>query len=176
MKRFILSSLAAISLATAANAETHSDVMEPYEAFKQDMAAQDYESAAANAYAAWRLAEKEIGDHPKTGVLALNYAYLHYNVDLQRKRVAEAYMRGIELSQSSKEQKRLTRLLKAYVIDQDSDQFRRRVNNQFQKRFGKTQAPNPFLSKSGSRVSINSGNYNNRRTGAGIEAYASKRP
>ncbi len=62
-----------VVLAIAAPA-AHADYKAEYQAFRQALTAGDYAKVAAHGEAAWRAAEKEIGDSKATAVLAFNYA------------------------------------------------------------------------------------------------------
>lgn len=67
--------LGAIMFALLAGvAAAHADYRSEYKQYAEAFNAGDTEGAVAHAEAAWRAAEEELGDHPTTAILALNFA------------------------------------------------------------------------------------------------------
>ena len=69
----ILCAFCFLTCITVAQAQTYAD---EYQAYLKSLERLDQEGAAEHAYAAWRDAEKQLGDHELTAVLAYNYGQL----------------------------------------------------------------------------------------------------
>ena len=85
-----------------ASAQTPSDVMIPYKAYRAALEAGDAKLASKNAYKAWQAAEDSLGDNKTTGDLAQNFADLGAHSG-NKKQLKKAYSRAIELSPLHKE-------------------------------------------------------------------------
>lgn len=63
-------------MVSPALAATPPEVLKPYQAYNTAMSAKDYPEALKNAKAAWKAAERSLGDSKTTGDLAFNYGFL----------------------------------------------------------------------------------------------------
>lgn len=94
--RALLLSLALILAAPAAHADHKSE----YSAYRKALAAGDYFGAATHGEAAWRAAEKELGDTKTTAILAFNFAELV--VINEPAKAVEPYSRARAISEKTK--------------------------------------------------------------------------
>jgi len=102
MKNISLSLLAALSLSTftfaiPAHAQTPPSVLQPYKAYNAAMQAKDYKTALRKGEAAWKAAERELGESKTTGDLAFNYGFLEKAQGSDKKAV-KPLMRAADLS------------------------------------------------------------------------------
>lgn len=160
MKRFIVSGLVTICFATVAAAETPVEVLEAYQEFQLDFQKKDYKAAAEHAYDAWQRAEKQLGDHPETRALALNFAYLSYNIDLNDHHVVDAYIRGIRSSENREEKAEIYHVLRVYAHGLEDRRKRQQIKRRIKDELGaqrftdRQDLPSPVINVSSHRTSM----------------------
>lgn len=98
MRRILLSGLIALLMCFSVSAQTPPEVLQPYKSYHVAMDGKDYRKAGKHAYEAWQKSEEVLGDNKTTGNLAYNYANLAFPAKLKSKRVIQAFIRSIDLS------------------------------------------------------------------------------
>ena len=94
--RFVVVMFCALGVwTTAAQAGTPPEIMTPYQAYRSQLAAQDYTAALGSAKKAWQQSEKIFGDSKMTGDLAQNYGLLAIQLEQD---ALPAFLRATELA------------------------------------------------------------------------------
>lgn len=76
MKTSILTFALCLALGGTAAAQTPPEVLKAYKSYNSAMTENDFKSALKHGKAAWKAAEKHLGDNKTTGDLAFNYGFL----------------------------------------------------------------------------------------------------